>query len=318
MVVALNHFREESRASERKRLIFVLECDLLLDQFLSYLKLEKGFSSHSVSSYRTDCSQFISFLRQSDSTVLSADKYMAEAYVKSLNQKKLSAKTIARKISALRQLFLYLQRTQQLSENLFDSIVLPKVGRSIPKPMSEKQVELLLLQPDVSHHLGLRDRTMLELMYATGMRVSELVGLTINQLNLNQSVVRVSGKGGKERMIPLGEVCLEWINRYIRHNLQTMQNKHQGHLFMNQKGTVMTRQAFWYRIKKYASQAQIVPSPSPHVLRHSFATHMLNHSADLRVVQMLLGHSDLSTTQIYTMVAKEKLKNIHANHHPRG
>lgn len=318
MVVAPQHLREKSGASRRKRLSTVQECERLLDQFLSYLKLEKGFSSHSVNSYQTDCKQFINNLHTSQLTLQTAERLDASAYVKLLNQKNLSAKTIARKISALKQFYLYLQRTRQLTENVFDAVVLPKIARSIPKPMSERQVEKLLEQPAVDTALGLRDRTMLELMYATGMRVSELVGLKINQLNLNQGLVRITGKGGKERLIPFGEICQEWINRFLRQNLSGLQSRSDGSLFINQKGSVMTRQAFWYRIKKYAAQAGIVPAPSPHVLRHSFATHLLNHSADLRVVQMLLGHSDLSTTQIYTMVAKEKLKNIHASHHPRG
>ncbi len=318
MVVTPDHFREKSRTSRGKCLNTVQECDRLLDQFLSYLKLEKGFSSHSVNSYKTDCRQYVNHLHSSNLNLQTADKHEADNYIKLLNQKRLSAKTIARKISALKQFYLYLQKTKQLAENAFDAVVLPKVARSIPKPMSEQQIDKLLDQPAVETTLGLRDRTMLELMYATGMRVSELVGLKINQLNLNQGLVRVTGKGGKERLIPFGEICQEWINRFLKHNLPSLQSRSDGSLFMNQKGSVMTRQAFWYRIKKYATQAGIKPAPSPHVLRHSFATHLLNHSADLRVVQMLLGHSDLSTTQIYTMVAKEKLKNIHASHHPRG
>lgn len=293
------------------------EIDLIVNQFLSYLKLEKGFSSHSISSYRTDVTQFsqsISF-NYSDLLTLSVDE--ANAFVKQLNRRKLSAKTIARKISSLRQFYRYLQTTLLVEDNPFTQVILPKLTRSIPKPMSEKQVEVLLNQPKIETPLGLRDKTMLELMYATGMRVSELVNIRINQVNLNQGVVRILGKGGKERLIPMGEVCIEWLERFIKTNTRSIQS-HSGYLFINQKGSVMTRQAFWYRVKKYASEASIQPAPSPHVLRHSFATHLLNHSADLRVVQMLLGHSDLSTTQIYTLVAKEKLKEIHANHHPRG
>ena len=294
-----------------------IEIDSYVDQFLTYLKLEKGFSSHSVSSYRTDINQFIAFLKDSELLVFDIDVKAANKYVKQLNQRQLSSKSIARKISSTRQFYLYLQRLHLVTDNPFNAVVLPKISRSIPKPMSESQVELLLNQPDSETLMGLRDKTMLELMYATGMRVSELVNLKVNQLNLNQGVVRVLGKGGKERLIPLGELSVDWLERYITVNTRKIQ-LHAGYLFINQKGSVMTRQAFWYRIKKHAIQANINPAPSPHVLRHSFATHLLNHSADLRVVQMLLGHSDLSTTQIYTLVAKEKLKQIHAHHHPRG
>ncbi len=294
-----------------------IEVDSYVDQFLTYLKLEKGFSSHSVSSYRTDIIQFIAFLNTIERSVFDIEVNAANKYVKQLNQRQLSSKSIARKISSTRQFYLYLQRQHIVSDNPFNAVVLPKISRSIPKPMSESQVELLLNQPDSETPMGLRDKTMLELMYATGMRVSELVNLKVNQLNLNQGVVRVLGKGGKERLIPLGELSVDWLERYITVNTGKIQ-LHAGHLFINQKGSVMTRQAFWYRIKKHAIQANINPAPSPHVLRHSFATHLLNHSADLRVVQMLLGHSDLSTTQIYTLVAKEKLKQIHAHHHPRG
>jgi integrase/recombinase XerD len=184
--------------------------------------------------------------------------------------------------------------------------------------MSEEKVSLLLDQPDVESSMGLRDKTMLELMYATGIRVTELIQLKFNQINLNQGVLRVVGNGGKERLIPMGELSIEWLQKYINYNQQSFYRQGQNFLFYSQKGTVMTRQAFWYRVKKYAKLAEIFPLPSPHVLRHSFATHLLNHSADLRVVQLLLGHSDLSTTQIYTLVAKEKLKQLHSQHHPRG
>ena len=289
-----------------------------LDQFLSYLRLEKGLSSHSISAYRTDVNQFLNFLSHQNILLLNVTLDQSETFFKHLSAQSLSAKSVSRKISALRQFYLYLQRVQQTKENPFLQIPLPKTIRSIPKPLSEAHIELLLLQPDVNNKLGLRDKTMLELMYATGMRVSELVNLKFNQINVNQGVVRITGKGGKERMVPLGEVSIEWLERYVKTNQHLFHQAGKNHLFYNQKGSVMTRQAFWYRVKKYAAEANIFPLPSPHVLRHSFATHLLNHSADLRVVQLLLGHSDLSTTQIYTLVAKEKLKQLHAQHHPRG
>ncbi len=293
------------------------EIGSLLSQFLSHLKLEKGFSSHSVNSYQTDIRQFAEYLISHKLSAFEVNEVTAHTFIKTLNQRKLTAKTIARKISSLRQFFLFLQRTHKVDDNPFAAVMLPKLTRTVPKPMTESQVENLLNQPDISTPLGLRDKAMLELMYATGMRVSELVELNVNQLNLNQGVVRVLGKGGKERLIPFGEDCMDWLSRYLHQNAKLIQH-HAGHMFINQKGSVMSRQAFWYRIKKHAKDARILPAPSPHVLRHSFATHLLNHSADLRVVQMLLGHSDLSTTQIYTLVAKEKLKQIHSEHHPRG
>jgi integrase/recombinase XerD len=289
----------------------------LLDQFLMYLRLEKGFSSHSIQSYRTDVRQLLQHCQTADVSVVQLDHGQAQAFSAALAGKGMSPKTLARKISAARHFFKFLQINQLTDDNPFVRLVMPKISRSVPKPLSEQQVEQLLDQPATDDFLGLRDKTMFELMYATGMRVSELVNLETNQVNLNQGVVRVIGKGGKERLIPLGEVANDWLKRYL------MQKQHIAYargrqLFFNQKGTVMSRQAFWYRIKKHAADAGIVPLPSPHVLRHSFATHLLNHSADLRVVQMLLGHSDLSTTQIYTLVAKEKLKQLHGQHHPRG
>lgn len=294
-----------------------VKIDSLMDQFLSHLQLEKGFSRHSLNSYRTDVQQYFIQLDLAVDAVLQATPAQALSYVKLLNQKQLNGRTIARKISALRQFYLFLQRMGLSIDNPFSEVIQPKLNRSVPKPMSEPQVEQLLMAPDTDTPLGLRDRTMLEMMYATGMRVSELVSLKINQVNLNQGVVRIQGKGGKERLIPFGEECMMWLGRYIESQKQAIQNN-RGYLFFNQKGTLMSRQALWYRIKKHAHTAMIQPAPSPHVLRHSFATHLLNHSADLRVVQMLLGHSDLSTTQIYTLVAKEKLKQLHASHHPRG
>lgn len=288
----------------------------LLDQFLSYLRLEKGLSSHSIKAYNTDINQFLKFAETPGLSQVNVQ--LANRYIHSLTDSGLNTKSIARKISALRHFFLYLQKSKVLAKNPFLATSLPKTTRSIPKPLSEQQVELLLKQPDETNPLGLRDRTMLELMYATGMRVSELVGLKFNQINLNQGVVRILGKGGKERLIPMGEVAVDWLTVFLSTNRQKIQQSNNAYLFTSQKGSVITRQAFWYRIKKYAKEAHIYPLPSPHVLRHSFATDLLNHSADLRVVQLLLGHSDLSTTQIYTLVAKEKLKQLHTKHHPRG
>ena len=293
------------------------EIDSFVSQFLSHLKLEKGFSSHSISSYQTDLKQFLHYLNNQNLSLMAVDEQTARAYTHILKDRSLTSQTIARKVSALRQFFRYLQQTDEVATNPFQQLDLPKLPRAVPKPLSEQQIDKLLQAPDVETRLGLRDRTMFELMYATGLRVSELVNLSANQLNLNQGVVRISGKGGKERLVPFGAPCQEWLEQYIKKN-STLIQSHNGALFINQKGSVMSRQSFWHRIKVHAQAAGIVPAPSPHSLRHSFATHLLNHDADLRVVQMLLGHSDLSTTQIYTLVAKEKLKTLHAQHHPRG
>ena len=282
-----------------------------------YLRLEKGFSSHSIQSYQTDIRQLLQFCHQTGVVPSQLTFAQAQQYSASLAGKGLNPRTLARKVSAARHFYKYLQLSQLADDNPFGRLVMPKVSRTVPKPLSEEQVELLLERPVTDDFLGLRDKTMLELMYATGMRVSELVNLEVNQVNLNQGIVRVSGKGGKERLIPVGEEAAEWLTVYLKQK-RLIPYASGKHLFYNQKGTVMSRQAFWYRIKKHAGDAGIEPLPSPHVLRHSFATHLLNHSADLRVVQMLLGHSDLSTTQIYTLVAKEKLKQLHHQHHPRG
>jgi len=290
----------------------------LLDQFLSYLHLEKGLSKNSVVSYQTDIRQYLHYLQSCDLDCLEVDSSQAGHYILSLNKKHMAASTKARKLSALRHFYLFLQLQKLSTDNPFKRTVMPKIPKSIPKPLSEKQVEALLNQPDSGTAIGLRDKTLLELMYATGVRVSEAVLLKANQVNLNQGIIHVIGKGNKERLVPVGEVALEWLQIHLRGNPLFVRNNPQKYVFQNQKGSVMSRQACWYRIKKYAQDAGIYPLPSPHVLRHSFATHLLNHDADLRVIQILLGHSDLSTTQIYTQVAKEKLKTIHAMHHPRG
>jgi integrase/recombinase XerD len=195
----------------------------------------------------------------------------------------------------------------------------PKLPRSLPKSLSEDEVEALLAAPDLTDPIGLRDRAMLEILYASGLRVSELVGLKVTEVSLTEGVVRVTGKGSKTRLVPMGEVAVDWIARYLKESRPLILEKRlSDSMFVTQRGSAMTRQAFWYLIKRYALQAGINKTMSPHVLRHAFATHLLNHGADLRVVQMLLGHSDISTTQIYTHVARERLKQLHSQHHPRG
>ena len=215
--------------------------------------------------------------------------------------------------------YLFLLKTNKIKSNPFESIIQPKIESSVPKPISEKQITKLLEAPDVKTPLGFRDKTMFELMYATGMRVSEIINLNVMQINLNQGTIRVVGKGGKERLTPMGEYAADYLSEYLKfHRKKLIKNKQSKFLFLSNRGKDMSRQAFWYCVKKYAAQCGIYPLPSPHMLRHSFATHLLNNGADLRVVQLLLGHKNISTTQIYTLVAKEKLKKIHQKHHPRG
>ena len=268
-------------------------------------------------SYQSDINQFSQFLK--DLTYQRVSKCHIENYLIFLQLKKLSSKSIARKISSIKQLFLFLLKKKYININPISDIIQPKIQSSIPKPLSEIQIENLLEAPDELTALGFRDKTMFELMYATGIRVSELVNLTLMQINLNQGVIKVLGKGGKERLIPIGEYASEYLQKYLEQGRKTIiKEKATQHVFLSNRGTQMTRQTFWYIVKKYAEICGIYPLPSPHMLRHSFATHLLNHGADLRVVQMLLGHSNISTTQIYTLVAKEKLKEIHQKHHPRG
>ncbi|WP_395374368.1 site-specific tyrosine recombinase XerD [Marinicella sp. W31] len=289
----------------------------LLDSFIQTLKLEKGLSSNTLNSYRTDVNQFGVFADSKKIDFSSADLADAETYVGTLFDKGLSAKSVARKISAIRHFYNYLKTSGVTDNQAFARLRLPKLGKTVPKPLSEDQVTLLLEQPDIKTTIGLRDSAMFELMYAAGLRVSELVALQLNQINLNQGTVRVLGKGSKERLIPIGEVAVSVLQHYLQEYRASIQVNH-AYVFVSTRLTKMTRQAFWYRVKVYAKNCSIYPLPSPHMLRHSFATHLLNHSADLRVVQMLLGHSDLSTTQIYTLVAKENLLNLHKKHHPRG
>ncbi|MBI5462918.1 MAG: site-specific tyrosine recombinase XerD [Gammaproteobacteria bacterium] len=229
------------------------------------------------------------------------------------------ARSAARLLSSLRRFYRHLVRENRLQTDPSARIDAPKLGRPLPKSLSEPQVEALLAAPDVEQPLGLRDRAMLEVLYACGLRVSELVGLTVEQLNLRQGVVRVLGKGNKERLVPLGEEALNWLQTYLAEARPALLHGQVcDFVFPGRGGEALTRQAFWYRIKAYARKAEIRVPLSPHTLRHAFATHLVNHGADLRVVQLLLGHSDLSTTQIYTHVARERLQGLHAEHHPRG
>src|SRR5580698_3927083 len=230
-----------------------------------------------------------------------------------------SSDLTARQLSSFRRFFRYLMREGVIRDDPTAQIAMPKIGRSLPKSLTEEEVESLLGAPAVGDPLGNRDRTMLEVLYATGLRVSELVNLRYTQVNLNQGVIRIMGKGNRERLIPLGEEAVRWLNEFARSARgEILLERQTDYLFPTRRGDRMTRQAFWHIIKRYARKAGVDRDLSPHTLRHAFATHLLNHGADLRVVQMLLGHSDLSTTQIYTHVARERMKELHQQHHPRG
>ena len=286
-------------------------------RFLDHLWVEYGLSPHSVAAYRGDLATLSGFLAQRNLSLNTAGEADLFDFLGQADQ--LSARTKARRLSSMRRYYQYQLRESSLSADPTVRLSAPRLGRSLPKTLSEADVEALLAAPDVAATLGLRDRAMLELLYATGLRVSELVSLELGQVNTRQGVVRVTGKGAKERLVPLGEEALDCLQRYVSEARGDLcRGRPSNALFPTQRGAAMTRQAFWYLVRRYAQKAGIQTALSPHTLRHAFATHLLNHGADLRVVQMLLGHSDISTTQIYTYVAAERLKALHAAHHPRG
>ena len=288
-----------------------------LELFLEHLWVEYGLSSSTASSYRSDLTQFFKYLSKGKVSPLAVNPSDILSFIGA--DESLSARTSSRRLSSIRRYYRYLKRDSLIAKDPSGDLDSPKPGRLLPKIVSESDVERLLATPDISSALGCRDRTMLEVLYATGLRVSELVNVETAQINLRQGVVKVLGKGGKERLVPMGEEALEWVRNFLFNSRELIVgDKATRALFPTSRGNSMTRQAFWYRVKKYAVLAGISKSLSPHTLRHAFATHLLNHGADLRVVQMLLGHSDISTTQIYTHVATARLKNLHAAHHPRG
>jgi len=293
--------------------------EALIEAFVDALWMEHGLSEHTLAAYRSDLSAFARWLGKRRRSLLDAGERDIQNYLAERLRQGLQARSSARFGSSLRRFYRYQVREGRLQEDPTARLASPRPGRSLPKALSEAEVERLLAAPDTGTPLGLRDRAMLEVLYATGLRVSELVGLVMDQLNLTQGLVRVTGKGGKERLVPLGEEALDWLKRYLAEARPALvQGRPSDHLFPGRDGGGLTRQAFWYRIKAHARAAGIKTALSPHTLRHAFATHLLNHGADLRVVQMLLGHSDLSTTQIYTHVARERLRSLHARHHPRG
>lgn len=288
--------------------------------FLDALWMERGLSDNTLEAYRNDLEGLAEWLRRVHQTgLMAAHRQLVLGYLADRARQGNKPRSSARLLSSLRRFYQYQVREERLAEDPSARIEAPKLGRGLPKSLTESEVEALLLAPKLHEANGLRDRAMLELMYASGLRVSELVGLQLSQLNLRQGVVRVFGKGAKERIVPLGDEAADWLQRYCKEaRLELSKGNESEILFVTNRGGQITRQTFWHAIKRYALTAGIHKSISPHTLRHSFATHLLNHGADLRAVQMLLGHSDLSTTQIYTHVARERLKELHAQHHPRG
>ncbi|MGD8525941.1 MAG: site-specific tyrosine recombinase XerD [Thioalkalispiraceae bacterium] len=292
----------------------------LVDNFLDSLWMEQGLSRNTLSAYGNDLRNFAKWLTgHHQQSLLNAERVLLQQYLAYRHGQGHSARGTARLLSSLRRFYSWLLRENMINEDPTALIESPRLGRPLPKSLSEADVEALLAAPDTQTSRGLRDRTMLEVLYASGLRVSELVGLKISQLNLQQGVIRVTGKGNKERLVPLGEEAISWLENYLANGRsQLIKTKVADELFISNRQKAMTRQTFWHMIKRYALVAGINTDLSPHTLRHAFATHLLNHGADLRVVQMLLGHSDLSTTQIYTHIAKQRLQELHHKHHPRG
>jgi len=315
----------------------------LLQRFADSQLVERGLSLHTVNAYATDLRLFVrsmislsiksegvargtrsdtperrSHIADTSALLISADQSDVMACLARRVNDGSSARSAARLLSALRQFYAWALRENLVAENPTALVRSPLMGRPLPKTLTESQVKKLLSAPDTEEHLGLRDRAMLEVLYGCGLRVSELVALTVDQVNLQQGVIRVWGKGRKERLVPMGDVAMDWVAQYVQRGRPALLKLPTGDLFLSLRGKAMTRQTFWHRIRAHGKAAGIAMELSPHVLRHAFATHLVNHDADLRVVQMLLGHSSLSTTQIYTHVATERLKKLHKSHHPRG
>ncbi len=289
-----------------------------IDHFLDASWMEKNLAENTLSAYRRDLWKLLAWLKENNLDLLAVSATQLESYHQSLSAYKPSSRS--RMISASRRLFQYAYREKWRLDDPSAKLITPKQAKRLPKDISEAQIDNLLDAPDVQLPIELRDKAMLELLYATGLRVTELVSLTMENLGLRQGVVRVIGKGNKERLVPMGENAQYWLERFFQESRPVLMGQTASDVvFPSLRAQQMTRQTFWHRIKAYAVRAGLDSDKlSPHVLRHAFATHLLNHGADLRVVQMLLGHSDLSTTQIYTHVAKARLKALHQQHHPRA
>jgi integrase/recombinase XerD len=290
-----------------------------IDRFLDAVWMERGLSPNTLSAYRADLTALDRWLTSRGSSVTAAKRADILGFIAWRVEQGARPRSTARQLSSFRRFYRFQVRDVGLKEDPTAQIAMPKIGRSLPKSLTEEEVEALLAAPEIEDPLGHRDRTMLEVLYATGLRVSELVNLKSSQVNVNQGVLRIVGKGDRERLIPLGEEAVRWAQKFSHGpRLEILLERQTEFLFPTRRGDRMTRQAFWHIIKRYAQKAGVQKALSPHTLRHAFATHLLNHGADLRVVQMLLGHSDLSTTQIYTHVARERMKELHQQHHPRG
>lgn len=291
----------------------------LVELWLTSLWLEKGLSDNSRASYQRDLWRYAVWLNGRGLELVQAGRADLQEYLNWRLEQKLKSSSTSRLLSCLRGFYRFLLRERYLEVDPTLNLDNPRLARPLPKTLTEAEVERLLAAPDRYDVLGLRDRAMLEILYASGLRISELVGLQLEQVNQRLGVIRVVGKGDKERLVPVGDEALRWLDNYLRSGRpELVRDPREEALFLSQRGQEMTRQAFWYRIRRYAVESGIDKPLSPHVLRHAFATHLLNHGADLRVVQMLLGHSDLSTTQIYTHVANHRLQSLHQEHHPRG
>ncbi len=291
----------------------------VIDRFLDAIWMERGLSENTLGAYRADLLALNQRLTGQGVDLVAASKSDILDYISWRVDGGAKPRSTARQLSSFRRFFRYLLREGAISDDPTAQIAMPKIGRALPQSLTEEEVDALLGAPNVSESLGHSDRAMLELLYATGVRVSELINLKMSQVNLNQGVLRIVGKGDRERLIPLGDEAQDWLKEFIDGpRVEILLERQSEYLFPTRRGDRMTRQAFWHIIKRYAKKAGVRKKLSPHTVRHAFATHLLNNGADLRVVQLLLGHSDVSTTQIYTHVARERLKDMHARHHPRG
>jgi integrase/recombinase XerD len=289
-----------------------------LAEFLAHLTVERNMSPHTVAAYRRDLLAFLAWLEENQGTLESVERHQIRSYLGSRRDAGLSARSAARALSAIRALYRFLLLADAVTSDPTANVQSPKLWHTVPHALTTTEVERLLDAPDVSTALGLRDRTMIETLYATGLRVSELVALRLDQLHLDPPFIRIVGKGRKERLVPLGDTAADWLDRYLREGRPQLARQRQPQVFLNNRGGGLTRQGVWKRLRQHGTAAGIRSQLSPHVLRHSFATHLVEHGADLRAVQMMLGHSSLTTTEIYTHVARERLRRLYDEKHPRA